>query len=252
MKKSQIALQLFTLREFIKTPADIAETLKKVKKIGYDAVQVSGMGPIDEAELVKILDGEGLVCCATHENAAKIVNETDWVIERLQKLKCKYTAYPFPHEIPTSTAECLALAAKLEAAAKKMAAAGQVLTYHNHDIEFMKFDGRTMLDIFYSAAPTMQAELDTFWVQHGGASPLSWVSRFRGRLPLLHLKEFGIADRKISMLPIGCGNIEWSAVLPAAEKGDTKWFIVEQDSCQIDPFESVKISLDYLGSNFVK
>lgn len=252
MKKSQIAVQLYTLREYLKTPADIAETLKKVKKIGYDAVQISGMGPIDEAELVKMLNGEGLVCCATHENGAKIVTETDWVIERLNKLNCKYTAYPFPHKIPTSAAEAMSIAAELETAAKKMAAAGQVLTYHNHDIEFMKFDGQTMLDIFYTNAPTMQGEIDTFWVQHGGANPTSWVNKLKGRLPLLHLKEFGIHERKITMMPIGCGNLEWSSILPAAEKGGTEWFIVEQDSCLIDPFESVKISLDYLVANFVK
>ena len=76
MKKSQIAAQLFTLRDFLKTPEDIAASLRKVKQIGYDAVQVSGMGPVAEEELVKILDGEGLICCATHEPGKKIVEET--------------------------------------------------------------------------------------------------------------------------------------------------------------------------------
>ena len=62
MRRKQIAAQLYTLREFLKTPEDIAISLKKVKKIGFDAVQVSGLGPIDAAELKKILDGEGLIC----------------------------------------------------------------------------------------------------------------------------------------------------------------------------------------------
>lgn len=53
MKKHQIAAQLYTLREFLKTEPLIFESLKKVKKMGYDAIQVSGMGPIDEKELVK-------------------------------------------------------------------------------------------------------------------------------------------------------------------------------------------------------
>ena len=41
-----------------------------------DAVQVSGMEPVAEEELMKILDGEGLICCATHEPGKKIVEET--------------------------------------------------------------------------------------------------------------------------------------------------------------------------------
>ena len=66
MPASQIACQLYTLREFTKTPADIASTLKQVKQIGYDAVQFSGIGKIDPKELAAILKGEGLACCATH------------------------------------------------------------------------------------------------------------------------------------------------------------------------------------------
>lgn len=59
MSQSVIGAQLYTLRNFLKTPEDIAKSLKKVKEIGYDAVQVSGVGPIDPKELRKILDGEG-------------------------------------------------------------------------------------------------------------------------------------------------------------------------------------------------
>lgn len=252
MKKSQLAIQLFTLRDFLKTPEDIATTLKRVKKIGYDAVQVSGMGPIAAEELLKMLDGEGLVCCATHEPGVNICENTAVVIERLAKLKCKYTAYPYPHKVPTSEAEAIALAGQLNAAAEKMAAAGQVLTYHNHAIEFMKFNGKTMLDIFYDNAPAMQSELDTYWVQHGGANPVSWIKKMAGRLPLLHMKEFGIVDNQITMFHIGGGNLEWDAIVSAAEAGGTEWFIVEQDRCLIDPFESIKLSYEYISAKFIR
>src|SRR6266496_4460 len=59
---SQIGAQLYTLRDYLKTPADIAKTLARVRKLGYEAVQVSGAGPIDPAELAKILKNEGLAC----------------------------------------------------------------------------------------------------------------------------------------------------------------------------------------------
>lgn len=252
MKKSQIAAQLYTLRDYLKTPEDIAQTLKKVKAIGYDAIQVSGMGPIAEAELVKMLDGEGLVCCATHEPGVQIVEEVDKVIDRLQKLNCKYTAYPYPHKVPTTETEAIELAKQLNASALQMAAAGQVLTYHNHAIEFTKLNNRLMLDIFYEVAVDLQAEIDTFWVQHGGANPTSWVSKLAGRLPLLHLKEFGIIDNQIKMFHIGGGNLEWASILKAADDGGTEWFIVEQDRDWIDndPFKALQLSFNYLTENF--
>ena len=46
MKKDNIAAQLYTLREFLKTEEDISLSLKKVSEIGFKAVQVSGIGKI--------------------------------------------------------------------------------------------------------------------------------------------------------------------------------------------------------------
>src|SRR5277367_1006776 len=96
MKLSQVAAQLYTVRDCLKTPADIARTLKKVAAIGYQAVQVSGMGPIPEAELNAILAGEGLICCATHEDGNTIRKSPEKIVERLKKLNCFYTAFPYP------------------------------------------------------------------------------------------------------------------------------------------------------------
>src|SRR6476659_7342639 len=89
---TQIAAQMYTLREFTKTPADIAKTLSRVKKLGYDAVQLSALGPIDPKELANILNNEGLVCCATHISLDRMKNDTAAVIEDHKLWRCEYTA----------------------------------------------------------------------------------------------------------------------------------------------------------------
>ena len=43
MRETQIAAQLYTLRDYLQTPKDIARTLAKVRKIGYRIVQLSGL-----------------------------------------------------------------------------------------------------------------------------------------------------------------------------------------------------------------
>ena len=73
MKIEQVALQLYTLREHLGTPDEIAASLKKVAAIGYNAVQASGMGPIKESELKAILDGEGLTTLC-HARAAQTIS----------------------------------------------------------------------------------------------------------------------------------------------------------------------------------
>ncbi len=248
MRRKQIAAQLYTLRDFLKTPEDIATSLKKVKKMGFDAVQVSGLGPIDTAELRKILDGEGLTCCATHESGQMIFDEPEKVVEKLNLLGCKYTAYPWPHTSPKTEDDYKQLAAALNKSGKVLRDAGQVLTYHNHGIEFVKFGKKTGLEIIYdeSSPEYLQGEIDTYWVQFGGGDPVEWCKKLENRLPLLHLKEYGIVDNKPTMLEVGSGNLDWKRIVKAAKKSGTEWFIIEQDVCRIDPFDSLKMSLEYL------
>jgi sugar phosphate isomerase/epimerase len=255
MKISQLAAQLFTLREHLKTPADIAASLKKVRAIGYEAVQVSGMGPIDEAELVKMLKEEGLTLCATHEPSNVILDETDKVIERLYKLDCKYTAYPYPVGVDFANQEQVdTLIRKLNAAGEKMAREGQVLTYHNHAHEFHRFQGKPLLDYIYAKSDPrfLQGEIDTYWVQAGGGDPVEWCAKLKNRLPLLHLKDYGVgADGKPFFAEIGEGNLDFPAIIQAAEASGTEWFIVEQDRCPGDEFESLAISFRNIQAKLV-
>jgi hypothetical protein len=40
--------------------------------------------------------------------------------------------------------------------------------------------------------------------------------------------------------------MNWPRILEALEEAGTRWYMVEQDVCQRDPFESAKISLEHL------
>lgn len=253
MKKSQLAAQLYTLRDFLKTPDDIAGTLEKVKKIGYDAVQLSGMGPIEEEKLLQYIKDNDLVICATHENSIKIFDETDFVIERLKKLSCKHTAYPHPHYFPRTRHGAVMFARKLNEAAEKMAKEGLVLSYHNHAAEFIKYDqGDFFLDIIYNEAPLLKAELDTYWVQTGGQDPAKWITKLAGRQDLLHLKDYGINSAyERTMEPIGRGNLCWDEIMEAAKKAGVEYYIVEQDNCNgLDPFEALAISYRFISERY--
>lgn len=255
MKISQVAAQLYTCRDLLKTPADIAATLRRVRAVGYTAVQVSGMGPIAEEELMKILDGEGLVCCATHESGETIIQRPEGVVERLQKLRCVHTAYPCPSTGDFSSLERVtALIEGLDAAGKVLAAAGLNLSYHNHAMEFRKLDGRTILDRIYEGTDPrhVQGELDTYWVHYGGGENVEWCEKLAGRLPLLHLKDYQITTENVpSFCEIGAGNLNFKKIIAEAEQSGCQWFIVEQDICPGDPVDSLAQSFEYIEANLV-
>ena len=255
MNIDQIALQLYTLRDSLKTPQEIAATLRRVREVGYRAVQVSGLGPIEPGELRMVLDGEGLTLCATHESAEEILDAPERVADKLGALGCDLTAYPYPRSVDFGSEESVAnLIQKLDHAGEVLAQAGKTLLYHNHQHEFRTLGGRLILERIYAETDPhhLQGELDTYWVQYGGGDPVTWCEKLSGRLPVLHLKDYKVgADNQPTFAEIGSGNLDFKAIVAAAEVSGCRWFAVEQDTCECDPFDSIRKSLEYIRAHLV-
>lgn len=245
MQIDRIAAQLYTLREFTRTPADIASTLRRVRALGYRAVQASALGSIDAEELAGILDGEGLTCCATHVSLDRLRDDPAGVVADHEKWRCRYVAVGgyFP-DSPT-TADWERFADEFNAVAAQYAGSGLTLGYHNHSHELATFDGRTALARLVDRLdPSVFLEIDTYWIAHGGGDPAAWIASLPGRVPCVHLKDMGMVyPREHQMREVGEGNLNWPAIVAACASAGTEWHIVEQDTCYRDPFESLGTSL---------
>ena len=111
----------------------------------------------------------------------------------------------------------------------------------------IRFGKKTGLDIIYENTKSMQGEIDTHWIVAGGGDPVMWIDKLRGRMDLIHFKDFGIdASGNRVFKEIGEGNLNWPAILKACERNNIRWYIVEQDECEGDPFTSLEISFKNL------
>lgn len=255
MNLDTLAVTLFTIRDHLRTAEDQAVSLKRLRDIGFRSVQVSAVGDTDYGELASMIADAGLSCCATHEKTAMILDEPARAAERLGILGCRYTALPHPGGIDLGSLDAVkAFAARLNEAGRVFRGAGYVLTYHNHSIEFRRVAGKPVLEIIYEETDPelVQAEIDTYWVQHGGGDPVRWCRALTGRLPLLHLKDYVIgADNTPAFAELGAGNLAWTSIIDAARGSGCEWFIVEQDAAWAsgDPFESLRCSYEYAKAN---
>lgn len=251
MANSQLAAQMYTLRDFTKTPADIAKTLARVKKIGYDAIQVSAFGPIDPKELATILRNEGLACCATHISMEKMRDNTQQVIEEHRLWGCKYTAIGGYHNKTGTAQDWLNFAKQYSEVAGKFEGSGITIGYHNHSHELARLEGdnRTLLQLLIDECdPKIWFEIDTYWIVAGGGDPIEWINKVKGRIPCIHLKDMAVKpDRTQLMYEVGEGNLNWKGILAACKDAGCEWYIVEQDNCNgKDPFECLQRSLENL------
>jgi sugar phosphate isomerase/epimerase len=246
MAKPVVGAQLYSVREHLKTIPDIAKSLEKVAKAGYTAVQLSGVGDVKHQELVKVVNDSGLRVAATHGDWKRFLSDLDAVIGEHKDLGCSHLAIGGLPKDYFTVEGIKRFLDELAPVAERLARKGMDFSYHNHNHELTKFDGKRWLDLLYEQADpdVLKAEIDTYWIQAGGGDPAEWVRKCAGREPLLHLKDMIITpQREQRFAEIGEGNLNWPPILEAAEKGGVEYLLVEQDNCYgRDPFESLAIS----------
>lgn len=255
MKKPLIAAQLFTIRDLLQgqDEAGVRAVLTKVKNIGYEHVQVSGVGEVTKdvcSIYEKVTQELGLNICATHFALPYIEENLDWVIEIHKRWKCEFIGVGIMPDELKNPQGLDVFVERMNTVGKTLKENGIQLIYHNHRFEFEQTNGETWLDhlLTHFNPEFVQLELDIHWVVAGGGNPLSWINKVSQNMGVMHLKDFKIVQNERQFAEIGYGNIEWVEILEAAVKAGVIYAAVEQDRHTEDPIESLKMSFDYLGS----
>lgn len=253
MMNSSVGAQLYTVRDFAKTPADVRATFEKVAKIGYRSVQVSGLCPMDAAELASIAKDTGLTIALTHTSYDRLVGDLKNVMKEHAIFGCKIIGLGcMPAQFQDGAEGVDAFVKEFNPIAKELKKNGFLFGYHNHAFEFQRFDGRYIFDrlVEDTDPEAFQFILDTYWLQYGGKSPEKIIRSLKGRIATLHLKDLKIENfSDIKMAEIFNGNLDWPGIVAAAKEAGAPWYMVEQDICPGDPFESLTISYNNLAKS---
>lgn len=273
MTKLPVAVQVYSVRDCAEK--NLADTLKKIKEMGYDGVEFAGLYGYSPEYIKGLIDGIGLVPVSAHIPLVEMLEDPDKTFAAYQTIGCKFAAVPFvtPERRPGGDKfyETLDDIARLGAIAKKY---GITLLYHNHDFEFTKIDGKYGLDVLYDTVSPeyLQTELDTCWVNIGGEIPAQYIAKYSGRTPVVHLKDFNLTGKLPAHLyaligidegevkddepssfefrPVGHGMQDMPSILEAAVASGAQWVVVEQDepSMGLSRMDSIKTSREYLKS----
>ncbi len=252
MTRMSIGLQLYTLRDVMAD--DFEGTLRKVAAMGYEGVEFAGYGGMAAEDLKNLLDELNLKAIGSHIQLSALEENLEEELRYLQTIGGNYVICPwFPVE-QRDLASWQSHIVAFQSIGKRVAEAGLVFAYHNHDFEFhVEMDGEFVFDAIYNKvdADHLKVEMDIGWVQFAGRDPLAYIAKYAGRLPLLHLKDYRKGEAGIDTVELGRGELALVDIIHAAADADVEWIIVEQDMCANPPLESVAESMEWLKNNYL-
>ena len=249
----KIGLNMYSLRDLCGDLDGLARTFDRVAEAGYRYVQVSGIRDIEPEAIKQAFLASGLKACATHLGWDRFTEDIDAVIELHRLYETNHTAIgalPGGYRGSDGVDRFLREAENVLPA---IDAAGMDFSYHNHNHEFVRFDGETWLDALHGrgAGKGVKFELDTYWVVAGGADPAAYIERFGSSMSIVHVKDMQVTvEREQRFAPVGSGNLNWNRVFPAIRDTPIEFVIVEQDAHYGgDPIANVSESFSFLREN---
>ena len=247
----------YSLRFHTLTEAQVLASYAKLQKMGFDGVEGVSFRGWSEDEWFDKLNEYGLKTISIRAD----FDNLDATFKRAEKFGVKVFGGP---QIGNNTMRSVdgfkAHAAELNKIAAPLKGTGYKIQYHNHAQEFRNFPEigyKTGMQILIEETdPEVVAfEIDTHWVTAGGADPVEWVNKVAGRIPVIHFKDYGINYKEANVglgyvsktfAEIGNGNINWPPIVEAAKKAGVEWYSIEQDECPGDPYDSIKMSIDFM------
>jgi sugar phosphate isomerase/epimerase len=258
---NKVGIQLYTLRNELSK--DAKSVIVKVAELGFKEVETFGYSKqrgfwgMDARAFKTLLQANKITSPSGHYGFDLFLNEgkEDDLkdnIEAANILGQSYLTVPYfnPAKLD-SLDKYKEIAEKLNRAATLCKEAGLQLAYHNHDFEFKDWNGTTGYDILLKDTDpsALKFELDLYWAVRAGKDPIKLFQENPGRFAMWHVKDMNKVTKDFT--EVGTGSIDFKKIFEKASLAGVKHIFVEQDKITIDPYVSVKTSIDYIRQTLI-
>jgi sugar phosphate isomerase/epimerase len=252
--REPVGLQLYSLRaDFTR---NVPATLEKVSDLGIKNVELAGTYNLSPEKFKSMLDANRLNPISGHFPFERYRDDAEGVARDAKALGLKFAGCAWiPHEGAFDEKECRDASAVFNKAGAVLARHGIQFFYHVHGFEFQPHGPGTLLDLMMTEthASQVQFQMDVFWIVFPGQDPVKLLEKYTGRWALMHLKDMkktlatGSLAGKTDVtndVPLGTGQMNWPAILQAAQKAGIKHYFIEDEAPTAA--EQIPQSLKYL------
>ncbi|MBC1573952.1 sugar phosphate isomerase/epimerase [Listeria booriae] len=249
--QDKLAVQLYSVRH--EMAEDLEGTFQKLSDIGFRNVQLDGMRGNDRAEVSRLLEKYRFNVIGMHIKHDRFLNDLDGIVDEAYFFGCKTIFDKYIEEEDQNPDGYEKTKRALLDAVARLHGLGFRVGLHNPEYDFnVCVYGRRVMD--YLTDPEngvcVYAEPDTYWISAAGHNPVEYVKRYSGRAPIVHMKDFRsgfeLEDMANNLVEIGDGEVDFAAIIAWGERHGVEYYCIEQDRSDLNMFESLKKSRDYL------
>lgn len=243
-KSVPVGLELDSVRGAL--AQDLFGTVRAVAGMGYRVVEFDpsyfNWTPDYARQVRRLLDDLGLRCDSTQNSTPSFSKMgLPKAIELNQILGAKYIVMATAGSV-VGIEGWREVADLLTLTAERLRPLGMAAGYHNHEPEWVAFEGQRPMDVLAANTPTdVVLQLDVGSCVEAGADPVTWISSHPGRIRSIHCKDWAPGADKGYRVLFGEGVAPWLRIFEAAESaGGVESYLIEQEASRFPEFEAVE------------
>jgi len=214
---------------------DWKSVLKRTVSFGFNEIETGSWYGDSAIDFMKYCNEIGLKPIAGGLKMSEKRDEVMPLLEKLIKLELQYAViyWPWFTGAPFSADEMKRSAGVLNQLGEWSRESGLKLCWHNHQHEFVDTGEGKPFEYFmeHTDPGLVSCEMDIYWVKYGGADPLEVLKAYKGRIPILHVKDMAAGDA-MDFECAGNGIIDFRPIFREAAEQGIKHYFVERDKVE--------------------
>ena len=252
MSAQEFGIQLYSLRNQFKK--DVSGSLKTISDWGLTNLEGGNTYGLSFNEFDALLNQYNLDVVSVGASYDDLRDNPEKALASAKQFGAKYVMCAWiPHNGNdfdiNKVKEAVAV---FNTAGKVLKDAGITVAYHAHGYEFRPDEAGTLFDYMAENANNFAFEMDVFWVQHGGADPMTLLNKYPDKFVLFHLKDMeksvvgnntGHEDVETNVV-LGTGQVDIEGIVKRGMELGVEYMFIEDECSRV--IEQVPQSLLFL------
>ena len=241
-------IQVSSLRPLLRTADQVDGAFARIAALGVDTVQLQWVDPaVPIVAIDSALERHGIQSVSIQDFSTEMLKSKAYYIDVNAVTGGTWLC---PSRVPEhwrSREGLERFAQVLEGLHDELAELGQKVCFHPVAADFAPVDGICPVEFLLERLKWLDLCLDLYHLARTGRSIPAFLTRWAGRVCMVHFKDFHrLPDGTEVLVPAGQADIDWTGTVRACLETGVPYAFVEQETWDRDPYDCLKEALDWL------